>query len=137
VAIENARLLHAEATVAPTTPVDEHVAEFEKLWAGMDRRWLSELSDWERQKFDALKTDTLRDAFRIVRNWSCAEPDVFDFFIVARQLGDRLGVSLYWASNIRRQFCTAGIMRRTANYIAHKLACRYEWTANQSKRPTE
>jgi hypothetical protein len=129
VAVENARLLHAEAIVAPTTPIDKHIAEFDKLWTGLERRWLASLSDCERQKFDVLKTDTLRDAFRIIRNWSSAEPDVFDFKTVARNLGDRLGVSLYWASNIRRHFCALGIIRKTADYVPHKLACRYKWIA--------
>jgi hypothetical protein len=133
VAIENARLLHGDATCEPATSINSHIDEFEKLWAGLERKWLEELSNSERRMFDALTTRTGRDAFRIIRNWSRAEPAAFDFKIVARNLGDRLGVSLPWASNIRRQFCTAGILQQTADYVAHQKAARYRWTANELK----
>jgi hypothetical protein len=131
VARQNVELQYAEANPAPATSLDEHLEEFEELWTGLERKWLASLSNRERQKYDALKTETSRDAFRIVRNWSRAEPGVFDFKIVARNLGDRLGVSPYWASNIRREFCSLGVLHKTADYVPHKLAARYQWIANE------
>ena len=76
------------------------------------------------------KTDTLRGAFRILRNWSQA--DAPDFKAHCRSLGGRLGVTLQGAANIRRHFCSLGILWQTAQYVPHKLAARYKWTANRN-----
>ena len=127
VALENVRLQYAEANPAPLSSLDTHLAEFEELWAGMERNWRAKLSSADWEKFDALAPDTLRNAFRVIRNWSQA--DAPDFKIVCESLAKRLGVSLQTASNIRRRFCSLGILRKTAEYVPHKLACRYQWIA--------
>jgi hypothetical protein len=91
------------------------------------------LSALERAAFKRLTTDTDRDAFRIIHNWSKSESP--DFWIHCRTLADRLGVTLQTASNIRRRFCSLGILRHVARYIPHRLAARYKWTAGHKSKP--
>jgi hypothetical protein len=129
VARENAQLQYAEANPAPATPVKEHLAEFDALWTGLERKWLGELSDAERRKFDALTTDTERDAFRIIRNWRRAD-DADDFKIHVESLAARIGLSIRGAGKLRRRFVSLGILRKTVDYIPHKRCARYRWTAN-------
>jgi hypothetical protein len=85
VARHNAELQHVEASPAPVATLNEHLADFDELWAGMQRQWLRKLASPERAKFDALTIDTAdRDAFRIVRNWS--QTDSPDFKIHCESL---------------------------------------------------
>ena len=127
VARKNAELQHREANHAPVATLEEHLQEFDEMWAGMERKWHAKLSPAERKKFDALAIDTDRDAFRIMRNWR--QTDSPDFKIHCQSLANRLGVTLKTASNIRLRFCALGILRRTAEYVPHKLAARYKWIA--------
>jgi hypothetical protein len=93
----------------------------------MERKWLSDLSRTERQKFECLTTDTERDAFRILRNWSqTTKPD---FKVHCESLGRRLAMSARGAAKLRRKFCDTGILRQTAQYVPQKLCARFEWTA--------
>jgi hypothetical protein len=135
IALENARLQYGEANPSPATPLAEHLAEFDELWSGLERKWLAKLSTSERLKFDALPTDHWREAFRIVRNWSQADSP--DFKIVRDRLAERLGVSKPTGSNIRRRFCALGILRKTADYVPHKLACRYQWILQGARLKNE
>jgi hypothetical protein len=132
VARKNAELQHGEANPAPAASLREHLVEFDHLWAGMERQWKCKLSPTEREKFDNLMTDTERDAFRILRNWShTASPD---FKVHCRSLSNRLSMSLRGASKLRTRFCTLGILRQTARHVPHKLAARYEWTSSREAK---
>ena len=128
VARRNAECQFHEATPAPAAKLSEHLSEFDDLWSGMGRIWRGKLSAAEREKFDTLTSDNEREAFRITRNWS--KSDSPDFKIVCESLANRLGVTLKTASNIRRRFCSLGILKPTADYVPHRLAARYQWTAN-------
>jgi hypothetical protein len=133
VARKQAELQHTEANPAPVASLDEHLVEFDRAWEGMQRKWLRKLSPAERVKFDALTTNNERDAFKILRNWS--QTDAPDFKAHCQTLGERLGITLQSAADMRRRFCTRGILRQTAEYVPHKLAARYEWIAgNEPKR---
>jgi hypothetical protein len=124
-----ARIQHAEAHPAPVASLDEHLAEFDDAWAGMDRKWKRDLSPAEREKFDSLTTERERDAFRILRNWS--QTDWPDFYAHCETLADRLGIKPSGAAKIRRRFCSLGMLRQTAQYVPRKLAARYEWCADK------
>ena len=129
VARRNAELQYNEAVPTPAASLTEHLAEFDQMWAGMDRKWKTKLSLAEREKFDTLSTKNNRDAFRILRNWS--QSDSLDFKVHCQSLANRLGVTLKTAANVRRRFCCPlGILRKTAEYVPHKLAARYRWTAS-------
>jgi len=132
VARQNAERQFHEATPAPAATLSEHLAEFNDLWAGMERIWRKKLYAAEREKINSLATDNNREAFRITRNWSQADSP--DFRIVCASLANRLGVTLKTASNIRRHFCSLGILRKTAEYVPHKFSARYEWTANREAK---
>ena len=127
VAARNAEMQHGEATPAPAATLQEHLAEFEQAWAGMERRWMSKLSPGERDKFGALTTDNERTAFRILRNWS--QTDAPDFYAHCQSLADRLSIGLSGAAKLRHRFCSLGILRKTAEYVPRKLAARYQWIA--------
>jgi hypothetical protein len=132
----NAEAQYIEATPAPAASCEEHLAEFEALWSGMERKWRYKLSPVEREKFESLETENERDAFRIIRNWKNASTE-FDFKVVCGSLADRLGVTLKTASNIRQRFCALGILEQTAPYVPHKLAARYEWLLPEAKQQPE
>ena len=129
VARRNAELQYHEANPVPVATPEEHLTEFDQAWAGMERQWRRKLSPCDREKFDSLTTDTERDAFRILRNWS--QTDSPDFKAHCRTLSQRLGITLQGAASIRRRFCASGILRQTARYVPHKLAARYEWLASR------
>jgi hypothetical protein len=135
VAKQNAVLQHNEANPAPVATLSEHLAEFDVAWSGMERQWKAKLSPLERARFYERTTDNDRDAFRIMRNWS--QTDSPDFKAHCQSLANRLGVTLKTAANIRRRFCALGILRKTAEYVPHKLASRYEWTANTKSKPEQ
>ena len=116
-----------EAVPTPAASLPEHLAEFKQMWLGMDRKWNAKLSPTEREKFDSLSEND-RDVFRILRNWS--QTDSNDFRVHCRSLGNRLGVTLKTAANIRRRFCCLGIMCKSAEYVPHKLAARFRWIAH-------
>jgi hypothetical protein len=135
VAKRNAEFQYHEALPSPAASLTEHLAEFEQMWTGMDRKWNAKLSPTERHKFDSLSTENERDAFRILRNWS--QTDAPDFKVHCESLANRIGVTLKTAANIRRRFCSLGNLRKTAEYVPHKFSARYEWTANrEAKRKT-
>jgi hypothetical protein len=131
VARRNAELQHSEANPVPVATLSEHLIEFANAWAGMQRQWLRKLYPAERIKFDALTTDTERDAFKILRNWSQAVPTDPDFKAQCQSLGNRLGIELSGAAKIRRRLCALGILKETAAYVPHKLCARYRWAANE------
>jgi hypothetical protein len=133
VARKNAELQYGEATTTPVASLDEHLSDFDKAWAGMERKWKRKLSPSERAKFDSLTTDTERDAFRILRNWS--QTDSPDFKAHCRSLGNRLGITLQGAASIRVRFCSLGVLKQTAPYVPKKLAARYEWLADREQQP--
>ncbi len=99
---------------------------------GGNVQWLAELSESEREKFDALRLDSNdRPAFRIIRNFARLVNDPEDDFkIVAEHLATRLGVTLQTACNIRLRFCDSGILEPTAAYVPHRFAARFRWIAH-------
>ena len=129
VARKNAELQHAEANPVPASTLAKHLEDFDKAWAGMERKWKRNLSKAERQKLDSLTTDAERDAFRILRSWS--QTDKPDFKVHCRSLGVRLGMTWEGARNIRDRFCGLGIVRQTARYVPRQRAARYEWIADR------
>lgn len=127
----NAEVQCNEKTVSTTATLSEHLQEFDELWSWCEMQWLSELSESEHDKFDALPEDSNdREAFRIVRNFArlVSDPNG-DFKIVAEHLAKRLGVTLQTACNIRRRFSLAAILEPTADYVPQRFAARFRWTA--------
>lgn len=100
----------------------------------MERMWLASLTSLERDKLNKLRIGNDREAFRIIHNWSKADPDTFDFKIVCESLAERLNVTVPTASAIRNRLCDSGILRKTAEYAPFKLAARYEWIANKEPK---
>jgi len=126
VARDNARLQYAEASPAPRTSLDAHLAEFDRAWDDMERQWRDTLTTLEQEKFGALSTPNDREAFRVIRNWS-RHDSASDFPIATESLAKRLRVTVQTACNIRTHFCPLGILRQTADYIPHKAAARFQW----------
>jgi hypothetical protein len=112
VARKNAELQCRKATPAPAATLAEHLGEFDEAWDGMQRQWIAKLSSAEREKFEGLSTETERDAFRILRNWS--QTDSPDFYASCESLSHRLGISVGGASKLRRKFGKIGILWPTA-----------------------
>jgi hypothetical protein len=135
VARKNAELQHTEANPHPVASMAEHMAEFDQMWAGMERKWKTKLCPTKREKFDSLSIENDRDAFRILNNWS--QTDSHDFKVHCQSLANRLGVTLKTAANIRVRFCQHNILHQTARYVPHKLAARYQWAAPDGPRPKQ
>jgi hypothetical protein len=131
VARRNAEVQYSEKTVPTAATLFEHLQEFEELWDWWETQWLAELSESERKKFDALRSESNdRAAFRIVRNFARPVNNGSDFRIVAEHLAKRLPATLQTACNIRRRFCEVGILEQTAAYVPQKLAARFRWLAH-------
>ena len=116
-------------TVSTNATEADHLESFEKLWAGLSKQWLANLSEAEREIFTRLETENERDAFRIVRSFARkAKLDgVPDFPIVRDSLASRLGVTGPGAAKMRDKLCTLGATGKTAEYVANKTAARYKW----------
>jgi hypothetical protein len=118
-------------TKMATTKADEveHMASFEKLWAGLADKWAATLSAAEREIFTRLETENERDAFRIVQSYARkAEQDgAADFPIVRDNLGDRLGITGKGAAWIRDKLVRLGAIEKTVNYVPNKSAARFKW----------
>jgi hypothetical protein len=132
VARRNAELQYNEKTVTTAAALAEHLQECDELWDWWETQWLTELSESERKKFEALSINSNdRTAFRIVRNFArrLVNEHGSGFKIVAEHLAKRLPATVQTACNIRRRFCDAEILQRTVAYVPHKLAARYRWIA--------
>jgi hypothetical protein len=116
-------------TAATKADEAEHMASFEKLWAGLAEKWAATLSVAERDLFTQLETENERDAFRIVRSFArkAAQDGVPDFPIVRDSLAERLGVTGKGAAWIRDKLAKLGIIAKTRDYIPNKFAARYKW----------
>ncbi|MSU59973.1 MAG: hypothetical protein EXS35_17690 [Pedosphaera sp.] len=107
----------------------EHMASFEKLWAGLESKWTAALSAAEREILARLETDNERDAFRIVQSYARkAELEgAADFPIVRDNLGERLGVTGNGAAWIRDKLAKQGAIEKTRDYVPNKFSARYRW----------
>lgn len=116
-------------TVTTNADENEHLASFEKLWAGLAGRWKAALSEPEREIFLRLETENQGDAFRILRSFARkAELDgAADFPIVRDNLAERLGVTGKGAAWLRDKLATLGVIKRTADYVANTTSARYKW----------
>jgi hypothetical protein len=116
-------------TAATKADEAEHMASFEKLWAGLAEKWAATLSAKEREIFTRLETENERDAFRIVRSYALkADRDgAADFPIARDNLAERLGVTGKGAAGIRDKLTKLGAIEKTADYIPNKSAARFKW----------
>jgi hypothetical protein len=131
---KNAELQYSEATQMPNASKQEHLIEFDQAWLGWERKWFAGLSGTEREKYGLLTTQRERDGFRIIRNWS-QTANGGEFKIRCQSLGDRLGISLKWASKLRRKFCELGILKETKPYVPNQFCARFVWmTGAEPKR---
>jgi hypothetical protein len=127
---KNAELQHGEASPAPVATLQEHLKEFDKAWSGWEREWKAKLAAQEREKFESLTTENERGTFRIIRNWSLAQPSLPEFRVHCQSLGNRLGISLAGASRICRRFCSLSILKKTKRHVPNKFCARFTWIAN-------
>jgi hypothetical protein len=125
------RAQFAEKTVPANADEREHLADFEKLWSGLEKQWLDNLSGAEREKFERLTTDSESAAFRIIRSYATkAQQDgAPDFPIFRDNLGKRLGITGRGAGLLRQKFVDLAIIERTAPYKPNVAPARYRWTA--------
>jgi DNA-binding MarR family transcriptional regulator len=95
---------------------DEHAREFAEMWNDLVRKWQVELTDAESKKFVLLKTESEKDAFRIIRNFArmAQERKVPDFPVALYNLAERLGLTPPGAGKLLGRFVEGGILKRTA-----------------------
>jgi hypothetical protein len=116
----------------------EHVENFAECWGGLEKDWLSRLTNAERRARESLATEHERDAFRIVHSYArhARESDARDFPIARDNLGERVGITGRGAGKIREKLAAFGIVRLAHPYRPNRAAARYVWTANESERET-
>ena len=131
VAEQMTRSQFAEKTVVTNADEREHMADFEKLWSGLEKQWLDNLTPAERQKSERLTTDSELAAFRIIRSYAtkARQDGVPDFPIARDNLGKRLGITGRGAGLLRQKFVDLAIIDPTAPYKPNVAAARYRWTA--------
>jgi hypothetical protein len=116
-------------TATTTADESEHMASFEKLWAGLAENWAASLSAAEREIFTRLETENERDAFRIVRSYArkANQDGAADFPIVRDNLAERLGITGKGAGGIRDKLAKLGAIAKTSEYVPNKRAARFRW----------
>ena len=125
----------SESTVKMAATKKEHLAEFDGLWEGMNKMFLSELNDKEKAIFDVLSTDHEKDAFRIIHSYArlAHAESRNDFPVAMGNLGERIGVTLPGAANIIGRLIAKGAILRTRTYQANKRAAYYRWLLHDIK----
>jgi hypothetical protein len=129
VALRNAEAQHKEASPSPNATLAEHLKEFDDLWSWTTRQWDFELSDGEREAFDALNTETKRELFRIARSFGrqAEIEERRDFHFPVEHVAARLGVTYQFISKLRRRFVALGILEKTAPHVTNRTAARFRW----------
>jgi hypothetical protein len=109
----------------------EHLREVEDTWAWMiDSIFLPSLTAEERAIYDQLDTDTLRDAFRIVRNfaWADARKGGSGIFEVStNRLAAGLLMTPQNASVIRQRLIALRAIKQEAPHIVGRRGALFSW----------
>jgi hypothetical protein len=109
----------------------EHLKEVEDTWAWMiESIFLPSLTAAERAIYDQLDTDTLRDAFRIVRNFAWADArkggsGVFE--VSTNRLAAGLLMTPQNASVIRQRLIGLGAIRQEAPHQVGRRGALFSW----------
>ena len=132
-AIRLAEAQYAGATVIMRADQGEHAREFTEMWDDLVRKWQVESSDAERGKFALLKTESEKDAFRIIRSFArmAQEKNAPDFPVALYNLAERLDMTPPGAGKLLGRFVEGGILKRTAYAVIHRSATRYAWVAGE------
>jgi DNA-binding IclR family transcriptional regulator len=107
------------------------------MWAGLVVKWESELTGAETEAFLLLKTESEKDAFRILRNfqWLSHEKGEADFFVSLYDFASRLGLTPPGAAKLLRRFVDGGILKQTAFAVTYKSSARYAWSISRRSNP--
>jgi hypothetical protein len=121
------------ANPAPRSSIEEHLEDFERIWDGLQRAFMGELSATERAAFDGLCTENEREAFKILRSYS-RHAEGKDFPFPLENMARRLGVTWEAVRKMRRKFCELGILRQTAPAVTNRAAARFQWKADRETK---
>ena len=125
-----------QKTAHTEADLDEHLRDFETLWTWCEKTfWQSKLNDHERTASSSLKTETERDAFRILLSFHAYANNNHgndNFPIAQENFGCRLGLTRPGASKVIKRFMHYGIIERTEDYIPHLKAAKYRWLVGSS-----
>ena len=109
----------------------EHLREVEETWAWMnDSIFLPSLTADERAIYDQLDTDTLRDAFRIIRNfaWADARKNGSGIFEVStNRIAAGLLMTPQNASVIRQRLIGLRAIKQEAPHIVGRRGALFRW----------
>jgi hypothetical protein len=129
VARRNAKAQYVAARVQTRATLDEHLEEFDSLWAWNIGRWREELSPAELAAYDSLTSETERGLFRVLRNFArfAVEEHRKDFPFSIQHAASRLGVSFQHVSKLRQKFVRLGVIRQTCRARTNAAAARFSW----------
>jgi hypothetical protein len=121
------------ARVQPKATLAEHLEEFEELWKWTTNQWRADLPDIELKTFSKLETETQRDLFRILKNFSrrAVITTQSDFPFPIQHVAARLGVSFQYVSKLRERFVGASIIVQTTPAVTNRSAARFRWGFQQ------
>lgn len=124
-------------TVKTRKTLEGHLKSFQQHWDGLHGKWVATLSTAEVPMFQGLRTDAERDAFRIIRSYFRLSRDNAqeDFPVAVENLGERLGLTKQGASELRKKFVAAGILKQTQRYQPNKAAARFQWLPGAETPP--
>jgi len=93
---------------------DQHIHEFDSMWASLDRDYHESLNVLERDVYLAFVKGVEKEAFRICRDLSNLDPQEYEagqFYISNDHLGLRLKIQSSQANRILRKFVNSGILK--------------------------
>jgi TOTE conflict system primase-like protein len=110
-----------------TTPLADHLKEFNAAWGRFLKRDIERLSPQERSIFEQLRSEPLREAFLLLRSFS-SHASRSDFPVAQLSLADRLSISQRGASYVIARLAELGAIEKTANSVTNSKVARYKWT---------
>ena len=124
---ELATQLHQRAKPPCATGIEEHLADFELVYAGAWQKLiLPRLSEHEQNELKAFKNSSERDVFIICQNH--ARHGNGDFYFSTKHVGTCTGLSFGRVAQIRKHFIAKGLIRKLpGGYIPGRKALSFRW----------
>ncbi len=122
----NAHRQFLESRVTMEASLDDHLGEFDQLWEWTKNRWLEEVPEILKELHERLPEGIERDLLRIVSNFAeyARRNGETDFPLSLASLAARLGVSVQYASMLRKRWIGGQLLSQTKG-AGHGRSARF------------
>jgi hypothetical protein len=103
--------------------------EFRNAWKSFHKEKIDQMTDFERVKFDKLKTEPQRQAFLLCRSFAALKKE---FSLSQASLADRVGVTQQGAGCVIAKLVALRVIDRTVDAKTNLESAHYKWIANEA-----